>query len=94
MGRSSQLVTEDSDLEEGKPGRQTHHMGQHGFRLNEPQIHAMSLSNYEAPAREITEDLGRSNSRHRLSCEVRFAALNVGTMTGKRVEEVELMKRR
>ena len=42
---------EDSDLEEGTPGRQIHHMGQHGqrhgVRLNDPQIHAMSLSNYE-----------------------------------------------
>ena len=40
MGRSSPLVMEDSDLEEGKPGRQTHHMSQrgqrHGVRLNDP----------------------------------------------------------
>ena len=39
MGRSSPLVMEDNDLEEGKPGGQTHHMGQHGqrhgVRLNE-----------------------------------------------------------
>ena len=40
MGGSSPLVMEDSDLEEGKPGRQTHHMGQYGqrhvVRLNDP----------------------------------------------------------
>ena len=67
----------------------------------------MSLSNYEIgyrvrgnrragtqpPARNQRRP-GMSNSRHRLSCEVRFATLNVGTMTGKRVEVVELMKRK
>ena len=103
---------EDSDLEEGTPGRQIHHMGQHGqrhgVRLNDPQIHAMSLSNYEIGYRVSGNRRGSrlrhqrkksaktwgSNSRQRLSCEVRFATLNVGTMTGKRVELVELMKRR
>ena len=65
----------------------------------------MSLSNYEigycvrgnpragtqAPASNQRRP-GGSNSRHRLSCELRFATINVGTMTGKRVDVVELMK--
>ena len=67
----------------------------------------MSLSNYEigyrgrgnrhagtqAPARNQRRPEGSYN-RHRLSCEVRFATLNVGTMTEKIVEVVELVKRR
>ena len=108
MDKSSSLVMEDNDLEEGKPGRQTHHMGQHGQRHGvRPKLHAMSLTYYEvgycarwnrragtqAPVRNQRRP-GGSNSWHRLSCEVHFATLNMGTMTGKRVDVIELLKRR
>ena len=46
-GQIKSQVMEDSDLEEGKPGRQIHHMGQHGqrhgVRLNDPNYMSCHL---------------------------------------------------
>ena len=37
---------------------------------------------------------GRASTRQRPLCEVRMGSLNVGTMEGKALEVVEMMKRR
>ena len=108
MGRSSQLVTEDSDLEEGKSGRQTHHMEQHGQRhvdqLNDPNYMPCNLVITRlATAGGGTDALAQKINQRRTygveqpaSAHMRHPVCHpqCGYNDWKRVEVVELMKMR
>ena len=48
---------------------------------------------FQAAARNVRGP-GRASTRQRPLCEVRMGSLNVGTMEGKALEVLEMMKRR